>query len=496
VSANENGNTSETVPRFEAINRQQLVLRPVDIEELIEPHHPARNIWEFLGQLELSRFAAEVKSVEGHAGRSAWEPRLLISMWLYAYSRGISSAREIERQCQYEPGLQWLTGLQVVNHHTLSDFRVQQGEALKQLFVQVLGILHLKKLITLERVTQDGTKVRANVNKKTFTRESKIRAHLQLAEQQVQKMEAAEEQEKRTRQAAAKKRAQRERQERLRQALEEVQRLQKQKKWEKNKPCQASVTDADAQFMRTGDHGLAPCYNVQLTTDAVHGLIVGVGVSKDPSDAAHLMPAMERVKQTLGRYPHEVVADGDYTNRESVIAAAERGVDFYGSWSVIDGKPGHGIEPDFHPRMFTYDERRNEFICPQGKRLSYRTTQRGPGGAEDHVFVARQHDCQACPKRTQCTPNNRMQKHGRAIRVRLEDERVERFKDKMGTAEAKAIYRQRSRIAEFPHAWLKCKLNFVRLRSRGLTKATTEAFWVCLTHNLQRYFGLQRLQAA
>jgi transposase len=126
VSANENGNAPETLPRFEAINRQQLVLRPVDIEELIEPHHPARNIWEFLGQLDLSPFAAELKSVEGHAGRSAWEPRLLISMWLYAYSRGISSAREIERQSQYEPGLQWLTGLQVVNHHTLSDFRVQR----------------------------------------------------------------------------------------------------------------------------------------------------------------------------------------------------------------------------------------------------------------------------------------------------------------------------------------------------------------------------------
>ena len=94
MSANENDNTPETVPRFEAINRQQLVLRPVDIEELIEPHHPARNIWEFLGQLDLSRFTAEVKSVEGHAGRSAWEPRLLISMWLRLFARDLLGARD------------------------------------------------------------------------------------------------------------------------------------------------------------------------------------------------------------------------------------------------------------------------------------------------------------------------------------------------------------------------------------------------------------------
>lgn len=485
-----------SVPRFEPINRRQLLLRPVDVEQLIEPNHPARNIWEFLGELDLSCFAAEVKAVQGHAGRNAWDPRLLITMWLYAYSRGISSAREIERQCGYEPGLQWITGLQVVNHHTLSDFRVQQGTALQQLFVQVLGILHLKKLITLERVTQDGTKIRANVNKKTFTREGKIRAHLKLAEEQVQQMLAAEEQEKRSRRAAAKQRAQRERQERLRQALEEVERLQREKKWEKDKPCQASITDADAQFMRTGDHGLAPCYNVQLSTDAAHGLIVGVAVSKNPSDAAQLSPALERMQETLGQYPRQIVADGDYTNRESVIAAAECGVDFYGSWGGVGSKLGHGIAEEFHPRLFVYDERRNEFLCPEGKRLRFRTTQKLSGGVQNHVFVARREDCRRCPKREQCTPHNRMQKHGRAISVRLEDERVERFQEKMSTPEARAVYRQRSQIAEFPHAWIKCKLNFVRVRSRGLLKATAEAFWVCLTHNLQRYFGLQRLQAA
>ena len=101
-----------------------------------------------------------------------------------------------------------------------------------------------------------------------------------------------------------------------------------------------------------------------------------------------------------------------------------------------------------------------------------------------------------CEKREPCTPNNRMEKHGRAVSVRVEDERVAVFQEKMETAAAKAIYKTRSQIAEFPHAWIKCKLNFVRVRSRGLIKARAEAFWVCLTHNLQRYFGLQRLQAA
>jgi transposase len=484
-----------TIPRLEPINRNQFVLRSIDVEALIEADHPARNIWEMLGELDLSRFVAKVKAVQGGAGRNAWDPRLLISMWLYAYSRGISSAREIERQCSYEPGLQWLTGLQVV-HHTLSDFRVEQGEELQQLFVQVLAMLHLKKLIVLERVTQDGTKIRANVNKKTFSRAAKIRAHLEVAEQQVAQMQVEQEQEQRGRRAAAQKRAKREREQNLREALEEVQRLQREKKWDKNKPCQASITDADAQFMRTGDHGLAPCYNVQLTTDAAHGFIVGVAVSKDPSDAAQLEPALERAKEILGRYPGQVLADGDYTHRATVIAASERGVDFYGSWRETESQPGYGIAAEFHPRNFVYDAERNEFICPQGNRLIQRTTVALCGEARTEVFSAAKQDCQSCSERERCTPRNQMHHHGRSISRLQEDPRVQRFKDKMATAEAQAVYKTRSPIAEFPHAWLKCKLNFTRFRCRRLIKTSVEAIWACLTHNLQRYFVLRRLQVA
>ena len=141
---------NDSAPRFEPIDCQQVVLEPLDIEQLIPAEHPARSIWEIHGRLDLRRFLGTVKSVEGHAGHNVWEPRLLIAMWIYAYSRGISSAREIERQCAYAPALRWLTGLRVVNHHTLSDFRIEHGEALQNLFVQVLGILTMEKLVTLD----------------------------------------------------------------------------------------------------------------------------------------------------------------------------------------------------------------------------------------------------------------------------------------------------------------------------------------------------------
>src|ERR1700693_1478583 len=121
-------------PRYEPIDREQVVLEMLDVEQLIGPDHPARSIWGILGRLNLRRFQEGIKSVEGHAGRNVWEARVLIAMWIYAYSRGMSSAREIERQCAYDPGMRWLTGLKVVNHHTLSDARGAHGEALQELF--------------------------------------------------------------------------------------------------------------------------------------------------------------------------------------------------------------------------------------------------------------------------------------------------------------------------------------------------------------------------
>ncbi|MDZ7639238.1 MAG: transposase [Bryobacterales bacterium] len=291
---------------------------------------------------------------------------MLLAIWIYAYSRGVSSAREITRQCEWEPGLQWLTGLQKVNYHTLSDFRVQRGEEMKQLFGQVLTMLLMKDLITLERVAVDGTKVRAQVNKKTFSKPAKLRAHQEVVEAHLAAIEADEaRQDLNARQQAARKRAARERTERVKEALAEVAEIAANKKHEKDKEPNASFTDPDARFMKTSDHGLAPAYNVQLVTDSANGLIVDVAVSKQPSDAEHLNPAIDRVKTATGEGPGQILADGDYTNRKSIMEAADKGVDFIGSWGKCEKNvPGRGIDAGFAPSDFEWDEEANEAICP------------------------------------------------------------------------------------------------------------------------------------
>jgi transposase len=155
ITPTQNAVESSGVARVRHVNRQQMCWHVVDVERLIEDDHPARAIWDLVGRLDLAGFLAPIGSVQGQAGRPASDPRLLISLWLYSYSRGISSAREISRRCEYEPPFQWLTGLNVINHHTLSDFRVEHRQALDDLFTQVLAVLSSEGLVALERVTHD-----------------------------------------------------------------------------------------------------------------------------------------------------------------------------------------------------------------------------------------------------------------------------------------------------------------------------------------------------
>src|SRR6266550_2957983 len=157
------------LPRFQAIDRTQIFLRSTDVESLIVEDHPARSIWIFLSRLDLSKFSEEQRAVEGDVGRSAISPHLLLSIWIYSYARGVSSARQISREMEHEPGLQWLAGMEVVNHHTLSDFRVAHGSALQNLMEQVLGVLFAEGLVGLNVLRKTAPKFARRLPNEAFS---------------------------------------------------------------------------------------------------------------------------------------------------------------------------------------------------------------------------------------------------------------------------------------------------------------------------------------
>ena len=294
-----------TQARLKVVDRAQQLLRTVDVERLIPEDHPARAIWEFVGRLDLSGYTDQVRSVAGGAGRPAFDPQLLVSLWVYSYSQSVSSARAIERLCEHHPAYQWLTGMQSISAHTLSDFRVTHAQALHELFVQTLGLLSADGLITLERVMLDGTKVRANASSDRFRSKPRVEEFLKDAREAVEALEAQTEEESSRQMQAAKQRARREKQERLESALKEYAKLEA----AKSRVKRVSTTDPDARVMKQAEGGSAPSYNVQVSTDAAHGLIVDIDATQAGSDYRQLTPAIERIEQSMQRAPEQMVVD-------------------------------------------------------------------------------------------------------------------------------------------------------------------------------------------
>jgi transposase len=478
--------------RLKQINRQQMLLRPVEVEKLVEQDHPVRAIWELVGRLDLGPFYVDIEAVEGVAGRPVWDPQLLISLWIYAYKDGVSSAREIARLCEYQPAYQWLTGLEVVNYHTLADFRIRHKEALDQLFIEVLGVLSHEGLITLQRVMHDGTKIKACASDKSFHRKATIKDHLRLAREQVEQMGDPHSEELSQRVAKAQQRALREKQERLEEAIRALEEMEASRsEASEKKETRASSTDPEARVMLGAKGAYGPSYNVQISTDAKAKIIVGVGVTQAATDAAELKPAVERIEANMGEKPKQMVVDAGLTNQATLEAMTEKQVDLIGALPERRGvaekrMKQRGVSPDFYPQAFEYDASADCCRCPAGKVLPYETEERS-GASVRRRYRAKASDCRGCAFQAQCCPGT---KRGRSV-VRSEaTAEMAAFQAKMETPEAQAIYKQRAGVAEFPNAWIKDKIGLRQFRLRGLVKATLEAVWACLTYNICQWIRL------
>lgn len=481
-------------PRLITPNRNQIVLERLDVEELIPPDHPARAIWDLVGALDLDAYRSRIKSVEGGAGRPAFDPQVLISVWVYAYSEGVGSAHEIEELMGHDPAYRWLTGLEIINHHTLSDFRVDNGKELDELFTQVLGILSAEELVTLKRVTQDGTKVKAYASKKRFRREATIKEHLEFARTQVEAMSDPRLDHENARRAQARIRAIRERAERLEKAITELPKVRALKKSEEDRrDARVSETDPEARIMKLGEGGYAPCYNVQLTVDTANDIIVNVGVSQEVNDARELPEAMERLEERTGVKPEQVVADAGFTNHATIMDMAERRIDFVGSWrdtsAMVNAQyQRRGVEREYRSEAFRYHAKEDKYVCPAGQDLPYISTDDRRPGTTQVMYRASANACAACSHRPHCHPGNKVQ--GRQIMRIITAPEITAYHEKMETEEAKAAYATRARTAEFPNAWIKAKIGLRQFRTRGLERTKQEALWAGITYNVQQWIRL------
>jgi transposase len=309
-------------------DRQQ-ILPAMPLEALLDSDHQARLVWDFCQGLDLSCLYEQIRSRLGGPGHPAIDPRLCVALWLYATLEGVGSARSLAWLCENHNAFRWLAGGVSVNHHTLADFRVAHVEFLDELLTHSVAVLREQDLVDLNRVAQDGLRVRASAGASSFHRQATLEEHLREAQEQVLRLkgelDGGDPAAPSRRQAAAQQRAARQRAERLQQALARLPQLQAKKKADEKDQARASGTDPEATVMKMADGGFRPAYNVQYSSDCPSGVIVGVAVTTSGSDLGQLAPMNEQIHTRHGAYPHEALVDGGFTKHEDIEAAAGQG---------------------------------------------------------------------------------------------------------------------------------------------------------------------------
>ena len=427
---------SRPSPRIYSPNRSLVDPYPKKIDELIPPDHKARTIWRLIEDLNLTALYQEIKSVEGHAGRPAIDPRILVALWLYATDEHIASAHELARRCTDCDPYKWICGGVHVNYHTLADFRVEHPEWLAEQVITNIATLRADGLASLDKLGQDGMRVRVNAGNDSFKKAEKLSRLLEEAQQQWDQLQQEFEQtdDLSPRQHAAQERAARERVERVKKAQEEVKKVAEQREKRKKgdgATARASTTDPEARRMKMPDGGFRPAYNVEFATDLDSLVIVAADVINAGSDSGQMEPMVQRIESEQEPLSEntDYYADGGFATQDDIQSVGQRGITVFAPVKEAARQQQDGKNP----------------------------------------FTRRQGDPQ----------------------------HVGAWRERMGTPEAREKYKQRSKT-EFPNATCRNR-GLYQFLVRGLKKVKSVVMWYVLTHNLFRMVALRakrKMQAA
>jgi transposase len=423
--------------RLRQPQRNQMEMRVQCLDDLVAADHPVRMVAAVVQRLDISRFCEPIRARKGMVGRDATDPRLLISLWLYACIRGIGSARELARRCEESTPFLWLCGGVSVNHRLLSDFRTDHEEALDKLFTQVIASLVERRVLKVQRISQDGVRVRVGAGSASFRREERLQKLLEECRQHVEdlrrQLDASETlDQKKARQIEAQKRRAEDKQKLLEEAMAQLPELKKKQEQAakragkgkcgdkiRAKQPRVSTTDPQARVMKMANGGFNAAVNVQLATDTESRAIVGVEVTNEGYDAAGLSePMRQQVEQRTGGKVEQHLLDGGYLRNEDIEKAHEQGVEL--------------------------------FVPPK--------------------------------------PAKNKANRGRELEPKPEDsEAILEWKKRMASEEGKQIYQQRGATSETVNGDLRTHRGLTQILVRGLSKDKCVVLWCALAYNLMHF---------
>lgn len=497
------------MPRFKAYNYDQLVMIPISLENQLEPGTLEYTINELVEhKLDLSVFEGRYQNDE--TGATAFDPKILLKVILFAYSRGMISSRQIERACGENILFMALSYSYRPDHSTIAHFVSSMQKEIEVIFSNILLVCAELDLLGGTHFSLDGVKLSANVSKEwsgTFEKlkhkrdklqsklEQMLAEHVQSDNQPELELERQQTQEKRLQLQV----------ERLNQFLEN----EKPKKGHNGGEIQSNVVDNQSAKMPTS-RGVIQGYNAQALVDSKHQIIMAAEAfsSQDHENLAPMLNVAKKNIRTLGKDENyfrgkQLTADSNYHSLGSLAFCQSEGLDAY----IPDIKfrkrderfaRHERFKDGIHRRQrqskksgtytsedFTLDAERQVYLCPQGKELTCRAhNQRNRYRLYD-IYHARPEDCAVCPVRLRCL--NKPTTSHRYLSVRVDEHErnlIDEMKSKIDSPEGKQIYARRLGIVEpvFANICIQKHMNRFTLR----TKPKVDVQWrlFALVHNI------------
>lgn len=465
------------------------LLSPSNIFDLLSDDHECFVYSDLFDQLDTTA----IEKLYSDEGQHAYHPRLIVSILIYAYSRGTFSSREIEMRCKEDLSFMYIAQMGCPNFRVLSDFRKDHTEFFHDCFKQTVKLAIELKLASLGHISLDGSKFKANSSK----HKAMSYKHLKQKEQQLaNEIEALVAQAKRCDQEEDQAYQEKTgyelpedlkyKQERLdkikaaKEALEQREELLNPGKAIEDKK-QISFADTDARIMgKKGDFDYR--YNAQISVDADLQIIVGQHISFNANDKQEILPALKALQETTGRLPDKMTADNGYMSGANLEALEKSTVDAY--IATDKGEKQNPIPLDESERKltkadFTYHEVDNTFTCPGGQTLNLvRKSKEG-----EQVYQGSAEVCAKCPYQARCCQS----KKGEARTINTDDKEPlrQQMNVKMEQQASKDIYSKRKVIVEPVFGQLK-NSGFRGFSVRGKEKVAGEFSLVCATHNIKK----------
>jgi len=413
-------------------------------------------------------------------GRKAYSPVSLLNLLVYGYFNGISTSRKLEKETHRNIEVIWLMeGLQP-DHWTISDFRKENGEAIKSFLGTFRRFLKDSSYVSGERIVFDGTKVKAYASKDMLTQSGilkkldNIEKNLSEYLKTMDQMDSLEDKD-----------------EKLKGEIEELQRKIDNKEAEKKRLIaineklaqqdlkRIAVNDPEAVLLK-GRNGKFAGYNFQIGVEPQNHFIMADYLTTEVNDRKQLEECVKQTVSQTGIMPKEAVADKGYGNFKDILSLQDQGVECFVPLQKTenDRKEEEGL-------VFTYDESEDRYTCPQGKFLTLIARNIKSADCIYNKYHCR--DCAGCPIRSQCTAS----KHGRAIKRNIEQEKIDAYKKKLKEEWAVEAIKARKKTVEHPFGTIKVLMGKFELVLCGKDKAIIELDLYTLAYNLKRLGNIQ-----